>query len=47
VTSAIVGARSARQVEGIVGAADLCLTEEEIAEIEGKNVNEPELVTAA
>jgi aryl-alcohol dehydrogenase-like predicted oxidoreductase len=47
VTGAIVGARSARQVEGIVGAADLCLTAEEIAEIEGKNINEPELVTAA
>jgi aryl-alcohol dehydrogenase-like predicted oxidoreductase len=47
VTGAIVGARSARQVEGIVGAADLCLTDEEIAEIEGKNLNEPELVTAA
>jgi aryl-alcohol dehydrogenase-like predicted oxidoreductase len=47
VTGAIVGARSARQVEGIIGAADLCLTDKEIAEIEGKNVNEPELVTAA
>ncbi|MEN3370732.1 MAG: hypothetical protein V7609_2875 [Verrucomicrobiota bacterium] len=47
VTGAIVGARSARQVEGIIGAADLCFTEKEIAEIEGKNVNEPELVTAA
>jgi aryl-alcohol dehydrogenase-like predicted oxidoreductase len=47
VTGAIVGARSARQVEGIVGAADLCLTDEEVAEIEGENVNEPELVTAA
>ena len=47
VTGAIVGARSAGQVEGIVGAADICLTDEEIAEIEGKNVNEPELVTAA
>jgi aryl-alcohol dehydrogenase-like predicted oxidoreductase len=47
VTGAIVGARSARQVEGIIGAADLCLTDEEIAEIEGKNIREPELVTAA
>ena len=47
VTGAIVGVRSARQVEGIVGAADLCLTDEETAEIEGKNLNEPELVTAA
>ncbi|MEY2489791.1 MAG: hypothetical protein QOC70_1733 [Verrucomicrobiota bacterium] len=47
VTGAIVGARSARQVEGIVGAANLCLADEEIAEIEGKNMAEPELVTAA
>ena len=47
VTGAIVGARSARQVEGIVGAADLRLNDEEIAEIEGKNRNKPELVTAA
>jgi aryl-alcohol dehydrogenase-like predicted oxidoreductase len=47
VTGAIVGARNARQVEGIVGAADLRLTSEEIAEIEGKNISEPELVTAA
>jgi aryl-alcohol dehydrogenase-like predicted oxidoreductase len=46
VTGAIVGARNARQVEGMVGAADLCLTDEEIADIEGKNINEPELVTA-
>jgi len=34
-TSAIVGARNAKQVEGIVGAAELELTAEEIAEIEG------------
>jgi aryl-alcohol dehydrogenase-like predicted oxidoreductase len=47
VTGAIVGARSARQVEEIVGAADLSLTYEEIAEIEGKNITEPDLVTAA
>jgi aryl-alcohol dehydrogenase-like predicted oxidoreductase len=47
VTGAIVGARSAKQVEGTVGAADLLLTDKEIAEIEGKNINEPELVTAA
>jgi aryl-alcohol dehydrogenase-like predicted oxidoreductase len=47
VTGAIVGARSAKQVEGTVGAADLRLTEDEVAEIEGKNLNEPELVTAA
>lgn len=47
VTGAIVGARSAKQVEGIVGAAELRLTDEEIAEIESKNAGEPELVTAA
>jgi len=47
VTGAIVGARNARQVEGNVGAAELHLTDVEIAEIEGRNVNEPELVTAA
>jgi aryl-alcohol dehydrogenase-like predicted oxidoreductase len=47
VTGAIVGARSARQVEGIVGAADLSLTSDEIADIEGKNIKEPDLVTAA
>ena len=47
VTGAIVGARNAKQVEGNVGAASLHLTDEEIAEIEGKNIHEPELVTAA
>jgi aryl-alcohol dehydrogenase-like predicted oxidoreductase len=47
VTGAIVGARNAKQVEGNVGAADLYLADEEIAEIEGKNLNEPELMTAA
>src|SRR5213595_2004375 len=47
VTGAIVGARNAKQVEGNVGAAELYLTDEEIAEIEGKNEKEPELVTAA
>jgi aryl-alcohol dehydrogenase-like predicted oxidoreductase len=46
VTGAIVGARNAKQVEGNVGAADLCLTAEEIAEIEGKNEFAPQLVTA-
>ena len=35
VTAAIVGARNAGQVEGIVGGGDLELTPEEIAEIEG------------
>jgi aryl-alcohol dehydrogenase-like predicted oxidoreductase len=47
VTGAIVGARSAKQVEGTVGAANLRLTNEEIAEIEGKNIYEPQLGTAA
>jgi aryl-alcohol dehydrogenase-like predicted oxidoreductase len=46
VTGAIVGARNAKQVEGNVGAAGLSLTDEEIAEIEGKNKYAPELVTA-
>src|SRR5437773_10928247 len=46
VTGAIVGARNAKQVEGNVGAADLYLTDDEIAESEGKNEYEPELVTA-
>jgi aryl-alcohol dehydrogenase-like predicted oxidoreductase len=47
VTGAIVGARSAEQVEKNVGAAELNLTDEEIAEIEGRNTYQPELVTAA
>jgi aryl-alcohol dehydrogenase-like predicted oxidoreductase len=47
VTGAIVGARSARQIEATVGAADLRLTDDEIAEIEGKNIREPKLGTAA
>ena len=47
VTGAIVGARNATQVEGNVDAATLRLTNKEIAEIEEKNVYEPELVTAA
>jgi aryl-alcohol dehydrogenase-like predicted oxidoreductase len=46
VTGAIVGARSAEQVERNVGAAELYLTDEEIAEIDGRNVSEPELLTA-
>jgi aryl-alcohol dehydrogenase-like predicted oxidoreductase len=46
VTGAIVGARNATQVEGNVGAADLFLSDEEIAEIEGKHEIKPELVTA-
>jgi len=36
VTGAIVGARNAKQVEQIVGAADIQLTPADIAEIEGK-----------
>jgi aryl-alcohol dehydrogenase-like predicted oxidoreductase len=35
VTGAIVGARSAEQVDGFIGAASFRLTPEEIAEIEG------------
>ena len=47
VTGAIVGARNAKQVEANVGAAEIHLTDDEIAEIEGKNVREPELMNAA
>jgi len=47
VTGAIVGARNAKQVEGNVDAATLRLTDKEIAEIEGRSIREPELVTAA
>jgi aryl-alcohol dehydrogenase-like predicted oxidoreductase len=47
VIGAIVGSRSAEQVERNVGAAELNLTNEEIAEIEGRNTYQPELVTAA
>jgi aryl-alcohol dehydrogenase-like predicted oxidoreductase len=35
VTGAIVGSRSAKQIEGIIGAADLKLSPEEISEVEG------------
>ena len=41
-----MGARNARQVEGNVAADELYRTDEEIAEIEGRNTYEPELVTA-
>jgi aryl-alcohol dehydrogenase-like predicted oxidoreductase len=34
VTAAIVGGRSASQVDGVVGAADFRLSTEELAEIE-------------
>jgi len=46
VTGAIVGARNAKQVAENVGAAAVCLTGKEIAEIEGKNEYAPQLVTA-
>ena len=36
VTGAIVGARNAKQVDGIIGAMDFRLTSQEIAEVEGK-----------
>ena len=35
ITGVIVGARNAKQVEGVMGAADVTLTKQEIAEIEG------------
>jgi len=37
----------AKQVERNVGAGELYLTDEEIAEIEGRNIYEAKLVTAA
>lgn len=46
VTAAIVGSRNAKQVAGNVGAAGVCLTNEEIAEIEGNHVAQPQLITA-
>jgi len=45
VTAAIVGARSAQQVEQNVGAADLHLSNDDLAEIEG--INKQKLVNAA
>lgn len=36
VTGAIVGARSAKQVDGIIGAMDFRLTPQELVEVEGK-----------
>jgi len=47
VTAAIVGARNAEQVERNVGAAELQLTDQEVAEIEGRKVQESEPVMAA
>jgi aryl-alcohol dehydrogenase-like predicted oxidoreductase len=46
VTAAIVGARNAQQVEKNIGAVELQLSDEEVAEIEGVNKYEPNLVTA-
>jgi aryl-alcohol dehydrogenase-like predicted oxidoreductase len=47
VTAAIVGARNAEQVERNVGAAELQLTDQEVAEIEGRKVQEPDPVMTA
>jgi len=47
VTAAIVGARNVQQVEKNVGAVDLQLSGADVAEIEGKKVQEPEPVMAA
>jgi len=47
VTAAIVGARNAQQVERNVGAAELELTEEDVVEIEGRNLKETNQVAAA
>jgi hypothetical protein len=46
VTGAIVGARTGRQVQGNVGAAELYLTDKEIAGIGERNPYRPELVMA-
>jgi aryl-alcohol dehydrogenase-like predicted oxidoreductase len=35
ITGVIVGARNAKQVEGVMRTADLILTKQDIAEIEG------------
>jgi aryl-alcohol dehydrogenase-like predicted oxidoreductase len=47
VPAAIVGARSPQQVEQNAGAADLQLTDQDVAEIEGVNEPQPALVSAA
>jgi aryl-alcohol dehydrogenase-like predicted oxidoreductase len=47
VTAAIVGARNAQQVERNVGAIELRLTDEDVAEIQGRKLKETELVAAA
>ena len=47
VTGAIVGARSARQVEEIMAGADFPLTPQEIVDIEGEQYKEVELAQTA
>src|SRR6185503_17491599 len=47
VTGAIVGARSARQVEEIMAGAGFSLTPQEIADIEGEDYKELELARTA
>jgi aryl-alcohol dehydrogenase-like predicted oxidoreductase len=47
VTAAIVGARNAQQVEKNVGAVELQLSDADVADIEGRKVQEPEPVMAA
>jgi aryl-alcohol dehydrogenase-like predicted oxidoreductase len=47
ITAAIVGARNAVQVEKNVGAAELQLIDQDVAEIDGINEHQPSLVTAA
>jgi aryl-alcohol dehydrogenase-like predicted oxidoreductase len=46
VTAAIVGMRSARQVDGVIGAAEFRLSPEEIGEIESLLTAEPSAVTS-
>jgi aryl-alcohol dehydrogenase-like predicted oxidoreductase len=46
VTAAIVGARNAQQVEKNAGAAELLLTDKDVAAIEGADEYEPALVSA-
>lgn len=47
VTAAIVGARSPQQVEQNVGAVELHLTDDDVAQIQGVGEDEPNLATAA
>jgi aryl-alcohol dehydrogenase-like predicted oxidoreductase len=46
VTAAIVGARSPQQVEQNVGAAELHLTDDDVAEIEGVGEHKPNFASA-